>query len=287
MNRHSLRTLLVAAVALLIGGAAFAQQPAATAAPATAAAAPSPTTMPAGVGLTDAASSAYVLGRDDVIEVSLLGRNDFGGRARVQADGTIQLPFIGKIAALDHTTAELSDTIRKALQAGGFFSDPVVVVEVSGYASRYVVVLGQVGTPGLVPMNRPYRVSEVVARVGGVRETGADYLVVTSVSGEERKLRVSELATGGPDKDPFVKPGDKIFAPQAESFYIYGKVNSPGAFNLTSQMTVRMAIARGGGLAEGGSDKKIDVTRDGKKVKVKIDDPVKAGDVLVVGEKLF
>lgn len=282
MNRHSLRTLLAAAFAVLAGSVAFAQQPPAAQTPATA-----PTTTPAGVGLTDAASAAYVLGRDDVVDVSLLGRNDFGGRARVQADGTIQLPFIGKIAAVDHTTAELSDTIRKALQAGGFFSDPVVVVEVSGYASRYVVVLGQVGNPGLVPMNRPYRVSEVVARVGGIRETGADYLVITSVSGEEKRLRVSELATGGGDKDPFVKPGDKIFSPQAETFYIYGKVNSPGAFNLSSQMTVRMAIARGGGLAEGGSDKKIDVTRDGKKVKVKLDDPVKAGDVLVVGEKLF
>jgi polysaccharide biosynthesis/export protein len=243
--------------------------------------------QPSGPPVGESASSAYVLGRDDVVEVGLLGRGDFGGRARVQADGTIQLPFIGKVPAADRTTSELSDTVRKALQAGGYFSDPVVTVEVVGYASRYVVVLGSVGAPGLVPINRPYRLSEILARVGGVREGAADHLIVTSAEGQEQKFSIRELASSGGDKDPYVKAGDKIFSPAAETYYIYGQVNSPGNYAITSNMTVRMAIAKGGGLTESGSDKKVDATRGGKKVKVKLDDPIQPGDVLVVGERLF
>lgn len=235
----------------------------------------------------DPASSAYILGRDDVIEVGLLGRTDFGGRARVQADGTIQLPFIGKVPAVDRTTSELSDTIRKALQTGGFFSDPVVTIEVVGYASRYVTVLGAVGSPGLVPITRPYRLSEVLARVGGVREGAADYLVVRSGDGTEKRPLIRDLATGDVNQDPYVTPGDKIYAPAAELFYISGQVNSPGAYPLQSGMTVRMALAKASGLSESGSDKKIDVNRGGKKIKVQLDDKIEPGDVMVVGERLF
>jgi polysaccharide export outer membrane protein len=233
------------------------------------------------------ASSAYVLGRDDVIEVGLLGGAPYGGRARVQADGTIQLPFIGKVPAADHTTSELSDTIRKALQAGGFFADPVVTIEVVGYASRYVTVLGAVGSPGLIPINRPYRMSEILARVGGVRDGAADYLLIRSADGSEKRLMIRDLSTGDTKADPYVNPGDKIFAPLAELYYIYGKVNSPGAFALQSGTTVRIAIAKSGGLAESGSDKKIDATRGGKKIKLNIDDKVEPGDVIVIGERLF
>jgi len=287
MNAMILRSRMIALVAVLaalFGSPAFAQQPAA---PTGAQTAPPVAPAPAALGVGDSASSAYVLGRDDVVEVGLLGRNDFGGRVRVQADGSIQLPFVGKLPAADKTTSELSDAVRKALQTGGFFSDPVVTVEVVGYASRYVVVLGSVGSPGLVPINRPYRMSEILARVGGVRDGAADYLVVTSATGQEKRLAIRDLATGDPARDPFVAPGDKIFSPQVEVFYVSGQVNSPGAQPFQTGMTVEMAIAKAGGVTEQGSVKKVTTTRGGKKLKLKPTEEVQVGEVLVVGERLF
>ena len=46
-----------------------------------------------------APSPDYILGPDDVVDVEVLGRADFKTRARIGADGTIQLPLIGRIAA--------------------------------------------------------------------------------------------------------------------------------------------------------------------------------------------
>lgn len=283
MKRMIIRILsaVMAALCVTFAGAAFAQQPV------TSTGQDAPGAAVSATGVADTGSSAYVLGRDDVVQVGLLGRNDFGGRARVQADGTVQLQFIGKIAAADQTTAELAETIRKALQAGKFYEDPVVTIEVVGYASRYVTVLGAVGAPGLVPINRPYRLSEILARVGGVRDGGADYIVVRPERGEEKKYLIRELAMGDVTQDPYVAAGDKIYAPTAETFYIYGQVNSPGVYPLQSGMTLRMAIARAGGLGQSGSDKKADVTRAGKKAKITLEQNVMAGDVIVIGERLF
>lgn len=290
MNAMTFRTRMMAvfgAVAVLLGAPAMAQPaPAAGAQPQPAATAQASPSSPTAT-VTEGASSDYVLGRDDVVEVGLLGRTDFGGRARVQSDGTIQLPFVGKMAAADKTTAELSDNVRKALQSGGFFADPVVTVEVVGYASRYITVLGSVGSPGLVPINRPYRLSEILARVGGVRDGAADYLIVTSASGQEKRLLIRDLATGDLSRDPYVAPGDKLFSPQAETYYIYGQVNGPGAFAIQNGLTVRMALAKAGGLTEQGSDKKVTATRAGKKVKLDLAGEVQPGDVIVVGERLF
>ena len=115
----SIRTFCVAlAAGLLAAVSGHAQTPAAQ---------PSTNATSPPSGIADATSSAYILGRDDVVEVALLGQpGAFGGRARVQADGTIQLSLIGKVPVADRTTAEVSEAIRDALKKGQFFTDPVV-----------------------------------------------------------------------------------------------------------------------------------------------------------------
>jgi polysaccharide export outer membrane protein len=238
-----------------------------------------------------AVDSSYLLGPGDVVEIGLVGRADFGSRARISTDGTIQLPMIGSIPAAQRTVLQLADDIRQALIKGGFYSDPVVRTEVVGINSRYVTVLGSVGNPGLLPLDRNYRLSEILARVGGKSGSGADYVVLTPASGgPSQRYSIPQLASGGPDKDPMVHTGDKIFIPTAENevFYISGQVNTPGSYPVTEGLTVRMAIAKGGGVNENGSEKKVKVVRDGKPLKgVKLEDPVQVGDIVTVGERLF
>jgi len=260
---------------------AFAQ--AGVAPPATPLPAPGAAAAPAS---PDASAAEYVLGPEDVIEVEVVGQPD-RARARVYTDGTIQLNLVGKLTAAGKTPRELGTEIAAALKSGGFYANPVINVEVSAYASRYVTVLGAVATPSLVPMNRPYRLSEILARVGGVSGAAADFLTVRSENGQEARFMIADLAAGDASKDPFVKAGDKIYAPVAEVFYISGQVNSPGTFPVRSDLTIRQAIARAGGLTVSGTDKKVEVNRGGKKMKLTGDAKVEPGDVLVIGERLF
>jgi polysaccharide export outer membrane protein len=266
---------LIVSIPLIFAGAAGA---AAASDPAPAAAA----------GAEAGADQTYILGESDVIEVSVLGRPDFTTRGRIGEDGLIRLPFIGDVTAANKSISQLGNDVAVALDKGGFFAKPIVKVDVISFASRYVTVLGSVGSPGLVPVDRVYRLSEIIARVGGVKDGGADYVVFTPARGKQRNIQIAALATGNVTDDPYVSPGDKIFSPPAEVFYISGQIKSPGAFPVIPGMTIRMALSRGGGVTDVGSEKHVSITRAGVKLKhVDLDAPLKPGDVIVIGERLF
>jgi polysaccharide biosynthesis/export protein len=287
---RSFVNLLIALAAMgsfgVVPSASFAQ-PAIVAAPK--AEATKLATPPSAIPKTDPnnANAGYILGPDDVVEVSVLGQPEFTTRTRVRTDGTIVLPYVGSTAVSGDTPISLAKRISGVLKAGGYYSNPIVSVEIAGFASRYVIVLGAVAQPGLQPVDRPYRVSEIVARAGGIRSDGAEYVVVRSEKGGEVKLPFEKLATGDAQDDPFVLPGDKVYVPAAETYYIYGLINAPGVYPIRDRLTLRKAIARGGGLGPAGSEKKISVYRDGKKTALALDEPILSDDVVVVGQRPF
>jgi polysaccharide export outer membrane protein len=257
---------------------------------------PAPRPSPAGPATESAAptsgaakpAQAYILGPEDVVEIEVLGQADFKVRAPIGADGTIKLPYIGSMAAADKTTDQLSSDISQALVAGGYFAHPILSVEIVAYASRYVTVLGEVAAPGLVPIDRPYHLSEILARVGGVKGDAADYVVLRPHDGPERRYVISASAMGDAGQDPMVAPGDRIFSPPADLFYISGEIKAPGAYPVMTGMTLRMAIGRGGGLTDIGTDKGVKVTHaDGEVDRPGLNDKIAPGDVIVIGERLF
>ena len=238
-------------------------------------------------------AAGYILGPGDIIEVSVAGQEEYKSRVQVQVDGTVQLPFIRDVQAEDMTIAQLQDEVANRLRSGGYYTDPVVNVIVAGYASRYVVVLGQVGSPGLLPIDRNYRLSEVIARVGGIGPTGSETVTLTRANGQKLNVTLQEMATGGDAEDPYVAAGDKIFVDRVEegerpTFCIYGAVRAAGCYPVGDSMSLRMALARAGGLSELGSEKKIDVFRNGRDIgRLSLNQNVLEGDVLKVGERFF
>lgn len=231
-------------------------------------------------------SVPYVLGRGDIIETSVIGRTDFNARVQVQEDGTVQLPFVGTVDAAGRSALELRDELRLRLTRGHFLEAPIVTVSVVTFASKYVTVLGQVNQPGIVPIDRAYRLSEIVARAGGV-STAADTIVLTRPDGSSRSLSLRTIAAAPTTQDPPVNAGDKVFVVPPATFYIYGQVNSPGAFPITGAMTVQMALARSGGLTPLGSAKRVKLVRRGQELKIGLNEEVQSNDVLVVGERFF
>lgn len=283
--------LVSALLALIIGVVpAAAQSPAppviraSPVVPVPAGAAAKPATAPAESNpLTD----GYVLGPGDVIEVNVLGREEFRPRVQVQVDGTVQLPYLHSVKAADLTMIQFRDQVNKLLRDGGYYTDPVVNVAVVSYASRYVTVLGEFSNPGLVPVDRLYRVSEILARAGGAKASAGDDILLRRSDGKEFRLPVNEVARGGAAEDPYVQPGDKLFLAAAPIYYVYGQVGAPGAYKVERGMTVRMALARGGGMTQRGSASKVSVYRNGQKVKATMDMPLSDNDTIFVGERFF
>lgn len=281
---------LTAAALLLVAAPAQAQpaQPGAPAqAAATKSAAPQTAPTPAPVVVVDA---NFTLGVGDSVNVGLVGRTDFNTQAQVSSEGTIFLPLVGQVKALGQTTADLAKQVEASLKKGGFFADPLVHIEVTGVASRYATILGDAASPGLLPLDRDYHLSDIVARVGARAGEGRGTIVLTHSDGQSKRYSIEQIATGGGDGDPKVQPGDKVYFPAAvaEVFYISGQVRSPGAFPATEGLTVREAIARGGGLTDMGSDRKTKVFRKNVQLKnVTLDTVLQPGDIVQIGERLF
>jgi len=227
----------------------------------------------------------YILGPGDVIEVTIADSPDYKGHAPIEADGTVVLPLIGRVTAANLSLTRFRGDIRDLLIKGGYFVRPEVSVVLVTAASRYATVLGEVGSPGVVALDRVYHLSEVIARVGGTKS--ADTVTLTSPSGQSKDYSLSAIATAAGDGDPVVEPGAKIFVAAAKTFYIYGQVAQPGTFPIDPGLTVRQAIARGGGLTQLGSERKVKLFRANREMKASLDEKILPGDTVVVGERFF
>lgn len=246
-----------------------------------------PTGTPPVARVAVASEDSYQLGPGDVIEVRVLGQQDFTTRSRIRDDGSIALPFLGDVQARGRNSSQLAREVAGALDRGGYYTKPIVNVEIVSFASNYVTILGAVAQSGLQPVDREYRLSEILARAGGIRADSSDEIIVRHDDGKEQRLLFSEIALGYPNSDPVIRPGDRIFAPVAETFYIYGQVNAPGAYPVKRDLTLRNALGRAGGLTANGSERRVSVFRKGQKVRLGLEDKVQAGDTVVIGERLF
>jgi polysaccharide export outer membrane protein len=231
--------------------------------------------------------AGYVLGVDDAIDVTVFGAPEASVKTRIKYDGTIVMPMIGPIQAAGQTNVSLAALIKKKLIAGNFYKDPIVNIEILGYSSRVVSVAGKVAAPGLYPLDKPYRVLDVLLKAGWIQGSQTVYLRRAS-DGKEIKLDTLELVRGSPDQDPYLEAGDTIFVPDAEFVYVQGQVARPGPVAITPGMTVREALAAAGGVTALGSEKKVSLVRgNAKEVDAKLDAQVQPKDVLVFKEKLF
>jgi polysaccharide export outer membrane protein len=245
-------------------------------------------TPPPAAPATVSPSDGYQIGPEDTVEVDVLGQTDFRSRVKVKSDGTIPLPYIGNVEAAGYTAITLAQSVASRLKAAGIFAEPVVNVEIVSYASRYIIALGEVGATGIVPVDRAYRLSEIIARVGGIKASGTNYVILTRPGQAGMKFMFENLAKGTEQDDPLVQPGDKIFVPKAELYYMSGAIGNAGEFALNEALTVRKAIARAGGVKPEGSINKVKIFRQGREIKrINLETLVQPGDSIVIGERIF
>jgi polysaccharide export outer membrane protein len=149
----------------------------------------------------DGASRQYTLGPGDEVRVTVFGEPDLSGEFKVGDDGSMALPLIGQIQALDRTTAELETVIVDKLSPD-YVKDPNVSIEVLTY--RPFFIMGEVNKPGSYPYVSGMSVLEAVALAGGFTyraKTGQVYIKRTTDTGSSEELVPVEAS---------VYPGDVI-----------------------------------------------------------------------------
>jgi len=242
-------------------------------------------------------SGSYRIGAQDQLLITVADEPELTGKFRVDNDGSFIFPYLGRVAAAGKTLAELQTTLTRDL-ANGYLKNPQVRVEVDQYKSQSVFVSGEVRSPGKITMaGSTMTLLEALGQAGSPTPTASTEIVITrrgagpNAPAEEIRVNRREVEAGRAAQDFYLRDGDVIFVPKAETFYISGLVRNPGSYVLDPGMTVEQAIALAGGLMERGSDRGIIVTRvvNGIGVDISITkvERVQPGDTIKIRGRFF
>jgi polysaccharide biosynthesis/export protein len=239
-----------------------------------------------------ALAAGRVLTPQDSISIKVVNQPDMDTTTRVETDGTISFPYVGRIRAAGLSEDQLAHTIERQLAARQIVTEPHVLVEITSFGTQ-ASVQGQVGVPGVYTLDRPTNLTQLLSRAGGLRDAGLGGTVTVRRGGTVRKFESKDVQAGrGPGADFRIANNDEVFVDQAPFFYLYGYVNRAGEYPLLRPLTVQQAISIGGGLAILGSEWRIRVKRmsgNGQtyEVPASLDDQVEAGDTIIVSERIF
>lgn len=250
-------------------------------------------------------SGEYVVGPQDVLNITVFGESEISKRYTVDADGTIDFPFIGRVRATGLTLRRIQDALVKRLGAG-YLVNPQVTIEVAEFHSQSIFITGEVRAPGAYPIKGNMTIVEALALAGPTQSASNEIVIVRPKELRERsgpllpgdaetaettKVNIRDLQSGKLFLNVPLQPGDTVFVPKAETFFVTGHVRSPGSFVYEVGMQVLQAIALAGGLTERGSNRGIKILRtvDGRQlsIDVKTTDLVKPGDTIVVRQRFF
>jgi polysaccharide export outer membrane protein len=264
------------------------------------------------IGNVSAASSQtrdYVVGAPDTLTITVWNQPNLSGKFSVEADGTFIYPLIGRVKAGGLTLRAIETELNRRL-GEGYLKNPQVSVSVETYRSQQIFIVGEVRSPGAYPLTGNMTLIEALARAGSTTSDASGEALILRAppggstdaarqtetqSGETRdvvRVQLDELETGAWTQNIRLQDGDTIFISRTVSLYVFGQVKSPGAYRMPGGATVLQALSLAGGVTDRGSTARIKIIRviNGKKMeenKVKLDDPVRPGDTIVVPERYF
>lgn len=154
---------------------------------------------------------SYLVGPLDRVSIDVYGVPDVSRTVQVDASGSLSLPLVGQIDATGKTAQQLAATIEVALAR--YVRAPKVSV-VLEQTSQVVTVDGQVGKPGVYPVNGRMTLIRAVASAEGLNEYANQNHVVVyrRVDGKDwATLYDLRAIRSGLYPDPEIYSNDVVF----------------------------------------------------------------------------
>jgi len=158
----------------------------------------------------------YVIGPQDVLDISVWKEAELTRQVPVRPDGNISMPLLNDVRAAGLTPNQLAAQITTSLKR--FVTDPQVTVIVTQINSQRVYILGEVTRTGAYPLLPGMTILQALSSAGGFTQFANKkkiYLLRTE-NGKQVKYPFDYKAVidgKRPDLDIALKAGDTIVVP--------------------------------------------------------------------------
>lgn len=204
----------------------------------------------------------YRIGPGDSIEIRVEDAPELLTRTRVNAKGSILMPYLKYIEVGGKTTEEVTMLVTEQLR-GKYLKNPHVSVAITQVNSHSFLIQGAVRRPGPFQIEGRPTLFALIGYAGGLMENhGSRAYIIrerkeaepaaagtnASDAGETPKYEmlesnISSLYKGRFDENVRLEPGDVVNIPPTDVFFVAGAVNAPGEFQLKDGTTLRQAVA--------------------------------------------
>lgn len=243
----------------------------------------------------------YRLGAEDKLQVAINGDPKLTQNLILDADGRASFPLVGVVAVGGLTVRQASERLTELL-ARDYLVDPRVDLQIVEYKSQWVMVTGEVGKPGRVPLRGGATLKDALADADGMTVGAGDEIVISRDAEDGKgkvQIPVDRSAFERAEINPPLKTGDIVNVAARPYVYVNGEVRSPGKYPLERGMTLLKAISTAGSLTEWASEKGVQIISEGAKQQkrtyslreirdLKTPDPaLKGGDVVYVKRRFL
>ncbi|HWG04145.1 MAG TPA: polysaccharide biosynthesis/export family protein [Beijerinckiaceae bacterium] len=172
----------------------------------------------------------------------------------VGSDGSISVPYAGRIHVANRTTAQVQGVIEAALQ--GKAIQPQVLVNVTRPVSNTVTVVGDSSGGAVVPLSvKGNRVLDVIAAAGGIRTPVNETYVELARGGRVVAVPLSRV-TSDPHQNIFLRPNDTLtLRHDPQMFMAYGATGGNAEIPFDADgINLAQALSKAGGLQDNRAD---------------------------------
>ncbi|HDH53319.1 MAG TPA: hypothetical protein ENH24_02415 [Nitrospirae bacterium] len=126
----------------------------------------------------------YAIDVGDVLYISVWQEDDLSQEVIVRPDGKISFPLAGDVPAFCLTFDQLREELSKRLKE--YIRDPIVSISLRKMGGKKIIVLGEVGSPGVHAVRGRRTILEAIARAGGFTQHAVPSSVILIKGGLRR-----------------------------------------------------------------------------------------------------
>jgi polysaccharide export outer membrane protein len=163
-------------------------------------------------------SPDYIIGPEDVLDITVWKNADLSKVVQVRPDGRISLPLVGDVSAVGRTSGQLTQEIAVRLKA--YMENPTVSIVVNQVNSYSFYVLGEVSKPGRYPLKIKTTLLQAITLASGFTPVAARNKIVVFRFGKDgeglTKIKASYddiVLRDGSNQNIELMPGDQIVVP--------------------------------------------------------------------------